>query len=197
MVRYARLSRQMWTSPVSRAIVDLLEIAPGDRALDIGAGMGAGTMVAARAGADVVAVEPTPFLRRVLRMRRLGQRARRRISVVDGAAEHLAVPDGSIDAAWASNVMHHWTDAEQAVAELARALRAGGRLLLVDEDFDDPTHPAHEEISARRANRPWHFDEVDPADIGAKLAAAGFTVDLAGKGEIAGRPAKVVRATRF
>ena len=67
----------------------------------------------------MVAVEPTPYMRRVLSVRRLGQRARSRIEVVDGAAEATGLADASVDAAWAVNSMHHWTDADAAVRELA------------------------------------------------------------------------------
>src|SRR5688572_443126 len=105
VLRYLRLSPKMWASPMNRAVIDELDVHVNERVLDVGAGMGTGTMLAARAGAEVVAVEPTPFLRTVLRMRRIGQRARARIRVVDGAAEHLPVADASIDAAWAVNVM--------------------------------------------------------------------------------------------
>jgi SAM-dependent methyltransferase len=186
----------MWSSSINRAVIEELALAPRDRVLDIGAGMGAGTVMAARAGARVVAVEPTRFLRAVLRLRRLGQRARTRIDVRDGAAEQLPVDDAGIDAAWAVNVMHHWTDADGAVRELGRALRPGGRVLLVDESFDDPEHPEHDQFQARRRRDDLHFDHVDPAAIGAKLSAGGFEVRDATSSSFDGRPAKVIRATR-
>ena len=36
------------------------------------------------------------------------------------AAEQMPIEDGSIDAVWAVNTMHHWTDLERGVAEIAR-----------------------------------------------------------------------------
>ena len=196
MRRYLRLAPKMWSSPTNRAAIDELGLRTGERALDIGAGMGAATVLAARKGAQVVAVEPMPFLRSVLRVRRLAQRARKRIEVQDGAAEHLPVTDGSIDAAWAMNVMHHFTDVDAAIGELLRVLAPGGRVLLVDEDFDDPAHPCHDEVTARRHRDQRHFDEVDPATVGHKLSAAGFTVQEAATARFDGRPAKVVRARK-
>jgi SAM-dependent methyltransferase len=92
--------------------------------------------------------------------------------------------------------MHHFTDPDAAVKELHRVLRPGGRLLLIDEDFDDPAHPAHEEIHARRHRDGRHFDDVDPAAIGEKLRSAGFTVQEATTTAFAARPAKIVRATK-
>ena len=157
----------MWTSSVNRAVISLLDIGADERVLDIGAGMGPGAVLAAQAGAHVVAVEPTPFLRRVLRVRRLGQRSRRRIEILDGTAEHLPVTDASIDAAWSVNAMHHWADIDTAVAELGRVLRRGGRLLLVDEDFDDPAHADHERVRARRHRQHLEFADIDPSVVGA------------------------------
>ncbi|MEX0664669.1 MAG: class I SAM-dependent methyltransferase [Acidimicrobiia bacterium] len=196
VVRYVRLSRRMWTSPINRAVIGLLDVRASEWVLDVGAGMGAGAVVAAKAGAHVIAVEPTPFLRRVLAARRLAQRSRNRIEVLDGAAEHLPLPDASVDAAWAVNTMHHWSDLDAAVAELERVLRRGGRVLLVDEDFDDPAHVDHDRVDARRHKQHLAFPEIDPAVVGEKLAAHGFDVQKAAKTELAGRPAKVLLARK-
>jgi SAM-dependent methyltransferase len=197
VLRYVRLSRKMWSSPINEAVLGDLDLQRNERALDIGAGMGAGTVLAARAAAHVFAVEPTPFLRAVLRVRRLGQRARTRIVVLNGAAEHLPVTDASIDAAWAVNVMHHWVDVDAAIGELHRVLGAYGRVLLVDENFDDPAHPEHDRVRAHRQHDDLQFDHVDPGSLGNKVAGAGFTVHQATTTQLAGRPAKVIRATKF
>jgi len=172
----------------------VLDIRTDERVLDIGAGMGPGAVLAAQAGARVVAVDPTPFMRVVIGVRRLWQRSRNHIEILDGAAEHLPVTDASVDAAWAVNAMHHWSDLDTAIAELRRVLRRGGRLLLVDEDFDDPTHEDYERLRSRR--RDPEFADVDPSAVGHKLAAAGFVVEEARKTVVAGRPAKLVRATK-
>jgi SAM-dependent methyltransferase len=97
---------------------------------------------------------------------------------------------------WTVNTMHHWTDLDAATVELARVLRPGGRILLVDEDFDSPAHPAFEHMRERRAHRDRHFAEIDPAAVAAKLTAAGFTSAEGSTGSMADRPAKVVRAIR-
>lgn len=197
MLRYLRLAPKMWSSSTNRSAINELTPCDGERALDIGAGMGAGTVLAARRGAAVIAVEPTPFLRRVLTLRRFWQRARKRIEIRDGSAEHLPVTDGSIDVAWALNVMHHFTDVDAAVRELHRALHAGGRLLMVDDNFDDPAHPEHDAVRRRRHRAGRHFDDVDPVAVGTKLTTAGFTVKEAANASFDGRPAKVIRATRI
>jgi SAM-dependent methyltransferase len=195
VARYLRYSRSMWMSPVNREVIRQLGIRADERVLDVGAGMGPGVVLAAKAGARVVAVDPMPFMRLVLRLRRLWQRSRNRMEILDGAAEHLPVTGASVDAAWAVNAMHHWNDLDAAIAELRRVLRSSGRLMLVDEDFDDPTHVDYERFSSRRRDQDLEFPDIDAALVGSKLAAAGFVVEEAGKTFLAGRPAKVVRAS--
>lgn len=85
-LRYLRRLPQMWRSTINDAIVALVGPQPRERVLDIGAGMGAGAMGAARSGARVIAVEPTPFMRRILAARRMTSRRRSRIEVVEGTA---------------------------------------------------------------------------------------------------------------
>lgn len=187
---------KMWRSPVSRDVIHAIAPQPGERVVDLGAGMGPATVLAAKAGASVLAVDPTPYMRHILGVRRLGQRARTAIRVADGSAESIPAADHSVDALWTVNTMHHWTDLNAAVHELARVLRPGGRLLLVDEDFDAPAHPAFAHMHDRKAERAHDFTEIDPAVVAEKLRAAGFTTVEGSTGSMSDRPVKAVRATR-
>jgi ubiquinone/menaquinone biosynthesis C-methylase UbiE len=197
MARYLRMARRMWSSPVSDAVVELVAPVPGELVVDLGAGMGPATVRAAQAGAQVLAIDPTPGMRRVLGLRRRIDRSRTRISVHAGAAESMPVAPGSVDALWCVNVMHHWTDQAAALAEIARVVRpGGGRIVLVDEDFADPTHPSYEAHQARGARHQHHFDQVDPVQVGGRLADLGFTVVEADTRDLAGRPVRIVRALR-
>jgi SAM-dependent methyltransferase len=194
-LRYLRWARRMWRSDVNDAVVDLVRPTAGERVLDIGAGMGPGTVLAARTGASVVAVEPTPFMRRTLSARRLVLRDRARVTVMDGAAEHLPVADASADAVWAVNSMHHWVDARQAAGEIARVLRRGGRVVLVDEDFDDPAHPDHERFGRTRSDdHHHHFEVVDLEGWGRLFTAAGLVDVDARTKDLRGRPVRAVTA---
>lgn len=163
--------------------------------MDIGAGAGAGTMVAVRSGASVVAVEPMGYMRGVLRFRRLFTPGKDRVMILDGAAEATGVENNSINAAWAVNTMHHWEDLGPGIDELARVLVQGGRVILVDEDFDDPTHPEFAKFGAkRRKEHAHHFETVDPQAVETELTRAGLSVRFAGVDRIANRPCLVVEA---
>lgn len=183
--------RTFWQTDLNRAIIEMASPEPGERGLDVGAGMGAATVLAARRGAHVVAVEPGGTMRLVCRMRRLAQRARRRIVVEAGVAEDLPLAGGSTEVLWAGNAMHHWVDHEAAFAEFARVLSPGGRLVLVDEDYDDPGHPDHVKFAGHEA-------ALTPVDVLTIAAAmSGLGLEATGSHEsVAGVPAKVVRAVK-
>jgi ubiquinone/menaquinone biosynthesis C-methylase UbiE len=178
----------LWRSPINNAVVDLVDPQAGERVVDIGAGMGAGVMRAATRGAHVIAVEPTPFMRRVLQVRRIFSRRRTNIEVADGAAERIPANDRIIDAIWAVNTMHHWVDVERGVAEIARVLRPNGRILLVDEVFTDPSHPDHQRFGTDHDIEHHGFTMVDAETMGGLLRAAGLTDVDASNRHIAGRP---------
>ena len=74
----------------------------------------------------VVAVEPQPYLRRLARGN--AEHAPVPIEVVAGAGEHLPVRGAAFDAAVASLVLCSVADPDKVVAELFRAVRAGGQL---------------------------------------------------------------------
>jgi SAM-dependent methyltransferase len=117
-------------------------------------------------------------MRRVLAVRRGFARGRRNIQVVDGSAERLPVDDSTVDAIWAVNTMHHWVDVERGVTEIARALRPGGRVVLVDEDFADPSHPDHDRFGSGRDDGEHSGFTMVEADRMADLFRAAGLVDV-------------------
>ncbi|MEM9135440.1 MAG: methyltransferase domain-containing protein [Actinomycetota bacterium] len=194
MVRYLRQAPAMWTSEINNAVVGLADPTPGERALDIGAGMGPGAVLAASRGARVMAVEPTPFMRRVLAGRRRISRHGSRIEVSDGSAERLPIGDDSVDVVWAVNSMHHWVDPEVATDEIVRVLKSGGRLVLVDEDFASPDHPDHESFGEHHGPEHHGFTMVDVEKLGERLADQGLVDVVAGERLLGTRPVFAVTA---
>lgn len=184
----------MWRSPINDAVIELVDPQPGERVLDIGAGMGAGAVPAAARGASVLAVDPTPFVRRTLRARRALSRHRKRLTVLDGSAERIPAEDHSFDALWAVNTMHHWVDVEKGAAEIARVLRPGGRVLLIDEVFTDPAHPEHDRFGADHGPEHHGFTMVEADRMGALLRDVGLADVDASNRAVAGRPAICVTA---
>lgn len=101
-----------------------LELGPGRRVLDLGAGTGKMTALLAATGADVVAVEPVAAMRERLVARLPG------VEALEGTAEAIPLPRGSVDAVVVAQSFH-WFEAPVALAEIARVLRPHGGLALV------------------------------------------------------------------
>jgi len=92
-------------------------------------------------GTGHVSESLAPFVSRVIAVDDSGsmlEEARRRLAVHphvelrQGQLEQLPLSDTSLDAATLILVLHHLPDPQQALSEVARTLRAAGRLLIVD-----------------------------------------------------------------
>jgi SAM-dependent methyltransferase len=104
---------------------------PGARdVLDLGAGTGKLTTRLVERGLDVVAVDP------LAEMLELLSSALPDTPALLGTAEQIPLPDNSVDAVLVAQAWH-WFDPQQAVAEVARVLRPGGRLGLVWNTRDE------------------------------------------------------------
>jgi SAM-dependent methyltransferase len=110
-----------------------LRLEPGRVVLDLGAGTGKLTALLLETGADVRAVEPVAEMRRALARRAPG------VPVSDSTAEATGLPARSIDAVTVAQAFH-WFRGDEALAEIHRVLRPGGRLGLV-WNFRDETVP--------------------------------------------------------
>ncbi|MBB4638712.1 ArsR/SmtB family transcription factor [Longimicrobium terrae] len=96
---------------------------------DLGCGTGQVAATLAPFVHRVVAVDSSPAMLDAARAR-LAPLAN--VEVRAGELESLPVDDGALDAAVAFLVLHYVAEPAQAVAEAARALRPGGRLLVMD-----------------------------------------------------------------
>ena len=95
---------------------------PGGRILDLGAGTGRfTTALGAAAGATVIACEPSAAMRAVFDAG---------TPLVGGVAEALPFAPGSVDAVWASQVLHHVRDRSAFAHGIRHVLRPSGHLLL-------------------------------------------------------------------
>jgi len=121
---YARISRGMEREVGDRRR-ELLAGLSG-RVIEVGAGNGLNFRHYPSTVAEVVAVEPEPYLRALAVV--AAERAAVPIRVVDGTADLLPAADGGFDAGVASLVLCSVPDQARALAELHRVIRAGGEL---------------------------------------------------------------------
>jgi len=107
------------------------ELRPGDRALDLGCGLGTFTAVLAELGAHPIGAEVAENA--VRRARALHPGVDFRLVSTD---EPLPFDDCSFELLWASEVIEHIADTARWLSEVRRVLVPGGRLLL-----STPDHP--------------------------------------------------------
>jgi len=110
-----------------------LQLADGDRVLDLAAGTGVSTAELARGGARAVACD---FSLGMLRAGR-GAKGRRALPFVAGDATRLPFADASFDAVVISFGLRNVSDVPRALQEMARVVRPGGRLVVCE--FSRPT----------------------------------------------------------
>jgi SAM-dependent methyltransferase len=113
---------------------DRFPVAPGERVLDLGCGMGRHAYEVYRRGGHVIAFDHSPAeLAEVERMFRamdatgeppVGASA----AVVQGDVLALPFPDASFDVVIAAEVLEHVPDDATAMREIARVVRPGGRV---------------------------------------------------------------------
>ena len=166
-----------------------LQFEPGDRVLDLAAGTGVSTVELARGGAEAVACDFS------LGMLRAGRAVRKRqfVPFVAGDATRLPFRDGAFDAAVISFGLRNVDDVQQALREMARVVRPGGRLVICE--FSRPTWPPFRMVYLNYLMRalPWVAKRVSsnadayvylaesirawpPQDrLAATVAAAGWT----------------------
>lgn len=126
----------------------------GRAVLDVGCGTGFHLPAFARTASSVVGVEPHGDLVALARRRtrRLPQ-----VSVLQGTAQELPLPDASVDVAHARWAYFFGPGSEPGLAELARVVRRGGTAFVVD---NDPTRSTFGSWFRRG------FPDVDPAAVG-------------------------------
>ncbi|MGB0098838.1 MAG: class I SAM-dependent methyltransferase, partial [Nocardioides sp.] len=108
-------------------------VAPWDgrTVLDVGCGTGYHLPRFARTAAEVVGVEPHADLVALARRR---TRRLPAISVLQGAAQALPVPDASVDVVHARWAYFFGPGCEPGLAELDRVVRRGGTAFVIDND---------------------------------------------------------------
>jgi 2-polyprenyl-6-hydroxyphenyl methylase/3-demethylubiquinone-9 3-methyltransferase len=101
---------------------------PGERALDLGCGVGDFTAALAEAGVQAIGVDASALAVRIARERHPGLDFRH-----VPAEDALPFPDAGFDLVWLGGVIGHVLDTEGFLDEVARVLRGGGRLVLSTE----------------------------------------------------------------
>ena len=170
--------------------------------VDLGAGTGISSRLLAERGAAVLAVEPNVAMR-------AAAESHPNVQWIDGTAERTTLPEGGADIVAAFQAFH-WFDHAEALREMLRVLRPGGRATVVynERDETDPFTAAYGEVIRRyktdeteqrrddgrelfASYRAWHrvqrlaFGNVEPMDRAKMHARANSTSYLPHSGQAA------------
>ena len=147
---------------------DLAQLQRGEAVLDVGCGTGTLTLKAyERVGETGRVSGIDPGSRQIARARSKAVRRGFPIDFQIGVIERLTFPDQSFDVVLSTLMMHHLPDdlKRQGLAEIARVLKPGGRLLVVDFKHPEEHHGQPVQLGA---------GETDVQDLPALMQEAGF-----------------------
>lgn len=117
--------REAWQKP--HEVIEALAPRPGEVIADIGAGTGYFARRFARHAGKVLAVDIEPGLLEELR-----KSAPPNLEIIHAAPDDPKLPPASADTIFFCNVLHHIDSRPAYYAKLARALKPGGRIVILD-----------------------------------------------------------------
>lgn len=187
-----RYERDWLSRVIARAQMDGLDslrLGPADRLLDVGCGTGAAVRRAALVAERAAGVDISPEM--IRRARELAADLEN-VDFAVGSSESLAFADGEFTAVLCTTSFHHYADPARALAEMARILRPGGRIALVDDDAERVVVRVLDRLLRRF--EPGHVGFHGRGELTRLVAAAGFD-DVSARA-VRGRTYAIVAGTR-
>ena len=121
-------------------VVAALKLKPGDVVADIGAGTGAFALPFAKAvspSGQALAVDISQDL-----LDYMNDKARKEhvsnLYTILGRRDDARLPQGAVDVVFFHDVFHNMNDRQAYLKVLAPSLKPGGRIAVVEQEFDDP-----------------------------------------------------------
>jgi arsenite methyltransferase len=144
-------------------VLGALDVAPGERVLELGFGGGVGLAL-------LLAHEPSVRPSGIDISKEMVERCQRRfgdqVALVEGTVEAMPFPDAAFDKVFGVNVSYFWPDISRALAEVLRVLAPGGAFVLGIR----PPETLRRFQFDRAGHRVWAATEYVQA-----LSEAGFT----------------------
>ncbi|MDQ9171642.1 methyltransferase domain-containing protein [Oxalobacteraceae bacterium R-40] len=160
-------------------VIGLLQLKPGEKALDIGSGPG----FLASAMADIVGsrgevcgIDISPEL-----LALAGDRYRHQtqLKFLHAEASSLPFADACFDVVTVTQVLEYLPDVRPALLEVHRVLRPGGQVLILDTDWDSIVWHAEDTARMKKILSAWDAHLADPylpRTLGSSMRETGFQV---------------------
>ncbi|AZH24450.1 methyltransferase domain-containing protein [Haloplanus aerogenes] len=160
---YDQVNPFIWNEEMRAEALEILDLAPDDRVLDVGCGTGFGTEGLLQYTDDVHGLDQS-----IHQMEKAFEKFGRtdRVNFYRGDAERLPFADDSFDAVWSSGSIEYWPNPVDALAEFRRVVKPGGSVLVVG-----PNYP-RSSVFQRLADAIMLFYDEEEADR--MFAEAGF-----------------------
>lgn len=182
--RFARSAKEYVESSILaegselRRMVELAQLAGGERVLDVATGGGHTALAFAPHVREVVASDLTPIMLEAA-ARYLAERGAGNVRFEMADAEALPYADGEFEVVTARFAPHHFPNPQRFVTEAARVLSPGGRLIIFDNmaPEDDELDAFMNRFEAWRD--PSHCRAHRPSEWQAMLRHGGLLVEAA------------------
>jgi ubiquinone/menaquinone biosynthesis C-methylase UbiE len=133
---YDRINPFIWNEQMRDEAIDMLDLGPEDRVLDVGCGTGFATEGLLRETEHIHGLDQSAHqLDRAYE--KFGKRGPVRFYL--GDAERLPFADDAFDVVWSSGSIEYWPDPVATLRELQRVAKPGGQVLVVGPDYPDRT----------------------------------------------------------
>jgi ubiquinone/menaquinone biosynthesis C-methylase UbiE len=167
---------------VKRRLATLEVLAPraGETIVDVGSGLGHLTIELSRAVGDagtVIGVDPSVDMRKAAASQCEGLP---NVRILDGTAAALPLDDTSADRAASLQVFEYLSDIPNALVEIRRVLRPGGRLVVGDMHWDGWIWHSDEPGRMATMMKAWDHHLADrcvPARLPHMMQQAGYQVE--------------------
>ena len=156
------------TAAANRVALDLLDLQPGDRVLEIGFGHGRSLAAAMASVADgfVAGIDHSEVMLRIARKRNASSPLAGRTELTLGDSERLPYPDGRFNQIFAMHTIYVWPDPRRHFEEARRVLSDDGRLVVGYRPSDD------RRFAKSFPSSVYHFRSIQ--DVESLIAEAGL-----------------------
>ena len=171
--QWDNLRKGFFSEAVREKAFAVAGVEPGRLAADIGAGAGFVTEGLLKRGLRVIAVDRSAAMLEEMK-RKFGEGSA--IEYRLGEADSLPIADGSVDYVFANMYLHHVESPPDALREMARILKPGGKLVITDLDRHN-----FDFLRTEHCDRWMGFDRPDVARWFAEAGLVDVNIDCVGE----------------